>query len=77
MKLEIFLKSYGFLSLAKNIGKNWSRKYSQELFDSVKKLAATKIARDALKTLSKREIQTTAEASDQGRSETPSNQAPL
>ena len=62
MNLEIFLKSYGFLSLAKKIGKNLTGKYGQELFDSAKKLAATKIAADALKTPSKRAIQTTPEA---------------
>ena len=62
MNLEIFLKSYGFLSLAKKIGNNLTGKYGQELFDSAKKLAATKIAADALKTPSKRATQTTPEA---------------
>ena len=71
----MFLKSYGFLPLAKSVGKNVSDKYSQELFDSVKKLAATRIATDVLKTLSKREIQKTTEATGQGATETPSNLA--
>ena len=71
----MFLKSYGFLPLAKSVGKNLSDKYSQELFDSVKKLAATRIATDALKTLLNREIETTTEATGQEGTETPSNQA--
>ena len=71
----MFLEIYGFLPLAKSAGKNLSDKYSQELFDSVKTLAATKIATDALKTLSKRDIQTSTEATGQGGTETPSNQA--
>ena len=62
----MFLESYGFLPLAKSVGKNLSDKYGQELFDSVKTLAATKIATDALKTLSKRDIQTSTEATGQG-----------
>ena len=62
MNLEIFLKSYGFLSLAKKTGKNVTGKYSHEYFDNANKLAATKISTDALKTLSKRAIQTIAEA---------------
>ena len=52
----IFVKSYEFLSFAKNIGKNvsknWSGKYSQKLLDYAKKSAT-----DALKTSSKRAIQ--------------------
>ena len=34
-----FVKGYGFLSFAKNIGKNVSNKYSQKLVDSAKKSA--------------------------------------
>ena len=34
---RIFVKSYGFLSFARNIGKNLSNKYIQKL-DSAKKL---------------------------------------
>ena len=65
MHLEIgYIKIYGFLSFAKNMGthatkvvKNVSNKYSQKLFDSVKKLAT-----DIIKTASKRVIQKTPEA---------------
>ena len=52
-----YVKGYGFLSFAKNIGKNISNKYSQKLVDSVKKSAT-----DAIKTASKRAIQKRAEA---------------
>ena len=34
---RIYVKGYGFLSFAKNIGKNLSNKYSQKLFDTAKK----------------------------------------
>ena len=51
------VKVYGFLSLAKNIGKNLSNTYGQKLVDSAKKSAT-----DALKTASKRAIQKTAES---------------
>ena len=34
---KIYVKGYGFLSFAKNIGKNVSNKYSQKLLDSAKK----------------------------------------
>ena len=51
-----YVKGYGFLSFAKNIGKNISNKYSQKFFDCAKKSAA-----DAIKTASKRAIQKTAE----------------
>ena len=43
-----YLNSYGFLSFAKNVGKNISSKYSQKLVDSAKKSAT-----DAIKTSSK------------------------
>ena len=33
-----YVKGYGFLSFAKNIGKNISSKYSQKLVDSAKNL---------------------------------------
>ena len=59
-----YVKGYGFLSFAKNIGthaakvaKNMSNKYSQKIVDTAKKSAT-----DAIKTASKREIQKTAEA---------------
>ena len=42
-----YVKGYGFLSFAKNIGKSLSNKYGQKLVDSAKKSAANalKIAR--------------------------------
>ena len=59
-----YVKAYGFLSFAKNIGthaakvaKNMSNKYSQKIVDTAKKSAT-----DATKTASKRAIQKTAEA---------------
>ena len=60
-KDRIFVKGYGFLSFAKNIGENISKdlngKYSQKLLDHAKQSAT-----DALKTTSKRAIEKTAEA---------------
>ena len=44
-----YVKGYGFLSFAKNIGKNLSDKYGQKLLESAKK--STK---NAIKTASKR-----------------------
>ena len=52
-----YVKGYGFLSFAKNIGRNLSNKYDQKLVDTAKKSAT-----DALKIASKRAIQKTAEA---------------
>ena len=46
------VKGYGFLSFAKNMGKNLSNKYGQKLPDSAKKSTT-----DAINTASKREIQ--------------------
>ena len=57
LKYRRYVKGYGFLSFAKNIGKNLSNKYGQKLVDTDKKSAT-----DALKTASKRAIQKTAEA---------------
>ena len=62
---EIFVKGYGFLSFAKNIGKNVGKniskslcgKYSQKVLDHAKQSAT-----DAFKTILKREIPKTAEA---------------
>ena len=54
---RIYVKGYGFLSFAKNIGKNVSNKDGKKLLDSAKKSAI-----DAIKTASKRAIQKTAEA---------------
>ena len=55
---RIYVKGYGFLSFAKNMGrhvnkvtKNLSNKYSQKRLDSAKKSTA-----DAIKTVSKRAI---------------------
>ena len=59
-----YVKGYGFLSFARNIGrhaakvaKNMSNKYGQKLADTAKKSAT-----NAIKTTSKRAIQKTAEA---------------
>ena len=54
---RIYVKGYGFLSFAKNMGKNLSNKYGQKLLDSAKKSTT-----DAIKTASKRAIQKAAEA---------------
>ena len=54
---RIYVKGYGFLSFAKNMGKNFSNKYGQNLLDSAKKSTT-----EAIKTTSKRAIQKTAEA---------------
>ena len=53
----IYVKGYGFLSFAKNMGELLSNKYGQKLLDSAKKSTT-----DAIKTASKRVIQKTAEA---------------
>ena len=49
---RIYVKGYGFLSFAKNIGKSLSNKYSQKLLDSAKKSTT-----DAIKTASIRATQ--------------------
>ena len=54
---RIYVKGYGFLFFAKNMGKSLSNKYGHRLLDSAKKSR-----RDAIKTASKRAIQKTAEA---------------
>ena len=54
---RIYVKGYGFLSFAKNMGKNLSYKYGQTLLDIAKKSMT-----DAIKTVSKRATQKTAEA---------------
>ena len=56
---RIYVKGYGFLSFAKNIGKNLSNKYSQKLIDTAKKSTT-----DAIKTASKRAIQKTEATGD-------------
>ena len=55
MKQEIYVKGYGFLSLAKNMGKSLSSIYGQKPFDCAKKSTT-----DAT-TASKIAIQKTAE----------------
>ena len=54
---RIYVKGYGFLSFAKNMGKSLSNKYGQKRIDSAKRSTA-----DAIKTASKRAIQKIAEA---------------
>ena len=54
---RIYVKRYGFLSFAKNMGKSFSNKYGQKLLDNAKKSTT-----DAIKTASKRAIKKTAEA---------------
>ena len=53
---RIYVKGYGFLSFAKNMGKSLSNKYGQKLLDSAKKSTT-----HAIKAASKRAIQKTAE----------------
>ena len=52
---RIYVKRYGFLSFAKNMGKSLSNKYEQKLLDSAKKSPT-----NVIKTASKRAIQKTA-----------------
>ena len=54
---DIYVKGYGFLSFAKNMGKNLCNKYGQKCLDSAKKSTI-----DAIKAASKRAIPKTAEA---------------
>ena len=56
---RIYVKGYGFLSLAKNMGKSLSNKYGQKLLDTANSAKSTT---DAIKTASKRAIQKTSEA---------------
>ena len=56
---RIYIKGYGFLSFAINMGRSLSNKYGQKLYDSAKKSTT-----DAIKTISKRAIQKTAESTD-------------
>ena len=56
-KDRIYVKGYGFLSFAKNMGTQLSSKYGQKLFGSAKKWTT-----NAIKTASKRAIQKAAEA---------------
>ena len=54
---RIYVRGYGFLSFAKNIGKNLSNKYSQKFIDTAKKSAS-----NAIKIASQRPIEKAAEA---------------
>ena len=54
---RIYVKEYGFLSFARNMGKSLSNKYGQKHFDSTKTSTA-----DVIKTASKRAIQKTTAA---------------
>ena len=54
---RIYVKVYGFLAFAKNMGKHLSNKYGTKPLNSAKKSTA-----DGIKTASKRVIQETAEA---------------
>ena len=54
---RIYVKGYGFLSFAKNMGKSLSNKYGQKLLDSAKKSTT-----ETTKTASKRATQKTSEA---------------
>ena len=56
-KDRIYVKGYGFLPFAKNVGKNLSNKFGQKLLDTTKKSTS-----DAKKAASKRAIQKKAEA---------------
>ena len=54
---RIYVKGYGFLSFARNIGKNLSNKYGQKLIDTAKRSIS-----DAIKITSKRVVQKSVEA---------------
>ena len=56
-KGRIYVKGHGFLSFAQNMVKHSSHKYSQKPLDTAKRSTT-----DAIKTVSKRAIQKTAEA---------------
>ena len=56
---RIYVKGFGFLSFAKNMGRSLSNKYGQNLLDTAKKVTTV-----AIKAASKRAIQKTAEAID-------------
>ena len=56
-KYNIYVKGYGLLSFAKNMGKNLSNKYGQIFLDGAKKATT-----DAINIASRTAIQKTAEA---------------
>ena len=54
---RIYVKGYGFLSFARNMGKILSNKYGQKLFDSAKKSTKTQLYRkDQLKKQQKQQV---------------------
>ena len=53
---RIYVQGYGFLSFAKNIGKNLSNTYGQKLFDTAKKSI-----NDAIKTAVKKTTEATGD----------------
>ena len=54
---RIYVKGYGFLSFAKNMGKILSNKYGQKLFDSAKKSTKTQLYRkDQFKKQQKQQV---------------------
>ena len=54
---RIYVKGYGFLSFAKNMGKILSNKYDQKLFDSAKKSTKTQLYRkDQFKKQQKQQV---------------------
>ena len=66
MNRAIYGKGYGFLFFTKNIGKSLSNKYGQKLLFGQKLLdSAKKPTTDAIKTVSKKAIQKTAEATSE------------
>ena len=46
---RIYVKGYGFLSFAKNVGKSLSNKYGQKLLNSAKKSKTDAIKTDSIK----------------------------
>ena len=54
---RIYVKGYGFLSFAKNIGENLSNKHGQKIFDTAKNFA-----NEPIKIASKKAAQKAAEA---------------
>ena len=46
---KIYVKGYGFLSFAKNMGKSLSNEYGQKLLDSAKKSTTIKCNKNCIK----------------------------
>ena len=51
-----YVKNYGLLFFAKNIGKNIRNKYGKKLVDSAIKSGATKVATNSIKPASKEQF---------------------